>query len=74
MRSEFTRVDPPQVKVFPLLTLEQVADWLQVAPQTIYQWRTRRPEPYGPPAIKVGKYLRWRPEVVQAWIEELERG
>lgn len=51
-----------------LLSVEEVADLLGVAVQTIYQWRARRPQ-YGPAAMKVGKYLRWKPEVVQAWID-----
>lgn len=51
-----------------LLTAEDVADLLGVAVKTVYQWRSRRPA-YGPPAFKVGKYLRWRPEAVQAWID-----
>lgn len=51
-----------------LLTVEDVAEKLGVAVQTIYRWRTQRP-PYGPAAFKVGKYLRWKPEVVEAWID-----
>lgn len=51
-----------------LLTVEEVAEILRVAVKTVYQWRSRRP-PYGPEPIKVGKYLRWKPEVVQAWID-----
>jgi predicted DNA-binding transcriptional regulator AlpA len=52
-----------------LLSVEEVARELGVAVKTVYQWRSRKPAPYGPPAIKVGKYLRWKPEVVQAWID-----
>lgn len=51
-----------------LLTIEDVAAQLGVAVQTIYGWRTRQPI-YGPPAIKVGKYLRWKPADVDAWID-----
>ncbi len=51
-----------------LLTVEDVAEKLGVAVQTIYRWRTLRPA-YGPTAFKVGKYLRWKPEVVDAWID-----
>lgn len=54
----------------PLLTVDDLATMLAVAPKTIYQWRSRRPEPYGSPAIKVGKYLRWRREDVDAWIDQ----
>lgn len=55
-----------------LLTVEDVAEQLGVAVKTVYQRRSRRPEAYGPPAFKVGKYLRWKPEVVQAWIDAQE--
>ncbi|WP_200942435.1 MULTISPECIES: helix-turn-helix transcriptional regulator [unclassified Microbacterium] len=48
------------------MTIEQVADVLQVPVDTVYAWRSKQ---YGPPAFKVGKYLRWKPEVVEAWID-----
>lgn len=51
-----------------LLTAEEVAEQLQVAVNTLYDWRTRKPV-YGPPAIKVGKYLRWKQADVEAWID-----
>jgi len=50
-----------------LLTPEQVAELLAVDVETLYKWRSR-PTPYGPQAIKVGKYLRWQAEDVEAWI------
>ena len=36
---------------------------------TVYGWQKTD---YGPPAIKVGKHLRWRPEGVMAWAKEQE--
>ncbi|OZB80503.1 MAG: hypothetical protein B7X41_17820 [Microbacterium sp. 14-71-5] len=54
-----------------LLSIEDVAAQLGVPVKTIYYWRTLHPE-YGPPAIKVGKYLRWRPADVEAWIDAQE--
>lgn len=51
-----------------LLTVEEVASILKVPVKTIYDWRSR-PVPYGPPAMKVGRYLRYKPEVVEAWID-----
>ena len=50
-----------------LLNIDQVAEHLGVAVQTIYVWRHRK---MGPKAIKVGTQLRWRPEDVEAWLEE----
>lgn len=67
----------PQVRSVPpttvpvktgLWTIEQVAEELQVSVQTIYNWRARRP-PFGPPATQVGKFLRWKPADVHAWID-----
>lgn len=52
-----------------LLTIDDVAEELGVSVKTIYQWRSRHPVPYGPPAIKVGKYLRWRPDTLREWID-----
>ena len=48
-----------------LLTIEQVAELLQVPVETLYYWRSKG---HGPQAIKVGKYLRWQAEDVEAWI------
>jgi excisionase family DNA binding protein len=45
---------------------KEVADYLSVPVQTIYQWRTRG---YGPPGRKVGKHVRYRPADVEAWFE-----
>jgi excisionase family DNA binding protein len=50
----------------PLLTVEQVADLLAVPVQTIYRWRYRGE---GPPAIRVGKYLRYNPDALARWID-----
>lgn len=52
-----------------LLTIDQVAEQLQVPVDTLYYWRSRG---YGPQALKVGKYLRWQPTVVDAWLATLE--
>ncbi|HKT57901.1 MAG TPA: helix-turn-helix domain-containing protein [Microbacterium sp.] len=55
----------------PLMTIDEVAEILRVPVKTIYEWRSR-PLPYGPPAIKVGRYLRWKVTTVEAWIEGQE--
>ena len=49
-----------------LLTVEELADLLQVPPRTIYAWRYKG---VGPPAVPVGKYLRFRVEDVAAWLD-----
>jgi predicted DNA-binding transcriptional regulator AlpA len=40
-----------------LLTVQELADLLQIPAKTIYTWRYRR---IGPPAVPMGKYLRFR--------------
>jgi excisionase family DNA binding protein len=50
-----------------LLTPAEVAEWLRVTPATLYRWRYER---RGPAAIKMGKYLRFRPADVTTWLEQ----
>lgn len=50
-----------------LWTTEDVANYLGVPIQTIYQWRTRN---YGPPGARVGKHVRFRPADVEAWLAD----
>ena len=56
-----------------LLDVEELSVRLGVPAKTIYDWRSR-PVPYGPPAIKIGRYLRWKPEVVEEWLATREEG
>ncbi len=49
-----------------LLTVQELADLLQIPAKTIYTWRYKR---MGPPAVPMGKYLRFRPEDVGAWLD-----
>jgi predicted DNA-binding transcriptional regulator AlpA len=49
------------------LTVSDLAAELQIEEDTVYQMRNRNPDAL-PPAFKVGKYLRWRREDVDAWI------
>jgi excisionase family DNA binding protein len=48
--------------------VKEVAEYLGVPEQTLYQWRTRR---YGPPGRRVGKYVKYRPADVERWFESL---
>ena len=51
-----------------LLTEAEAADYLSVEPQTLCAWRcTRR---YNLPFIKVGRLVRYRPEDVEAFLNE----
>src|SRR5574337_552012 len=46
---------------------EEVAEYLRVPVKSLYAWRYTR---QGPPAARVGKYLRYRRTDVNAWLEE----
>lgn len=51
----------------PLLTVDQVAEWLGKPKATLYAWRSRR---QGPRAIRVGNVLRYRRSEVERWLDE----
>ncbi|MFE4333907.1 helix-turn-helix transcriptional regulator [Streptomyces sp. NPDC056831] len=36
--------------------------------ETVYAWRKKR---IGPPAIRIGKHLRYDPAAVRAWVESI---
>ncbi|MFF3085642.1 helix-turn-helix transcriptional regulator [Streptomyces nojiriensis] len=48
----------------PKATAEEVAGFLQVPVATLYQWRHKR---QGPPAVRVGRHLRFDWTDVEAW-------
>ncbi len=50
-----------------LWSVYDVAAFLLVPVETLYQWRKRR---YGPPAARVGKHLRYDPADVRAWFKQ----
>ena len=55
-----------------LWTIQDVSGFLRVPVATIYQWRVRSE---GPPAMRIGRHLRFDPETVRAWSrEQLEAG
>lgn len=49
-----------------LLSPEELADQLGVPIGTIYRWNYVRS---GPPAIKVGRHVRYRPADVDRWLD-----
>lgn len=51
----------------PLMTIAELADYLQVPVKTIYNWRTVGG---GPRASRVGRHLRFRLTDVEAWLDE----
>ncbi|MEU3273549.1 helix-turn-helix domain-containing protein [Saccharomonospora sp. NPDC006951] len=50
-----------------LLTIDDLADYLSIPKNTLYQWRTKG---YGPPGKRVGKYVRYRESDVDTWVEQ----
>jgi predicted DNA-binding transcriptional regulator AlpA len=48
-----------------LWSIEDVSEFLRVPVGTLYQWRYHRT---GPRAFKVGRYLRYDPADVRAWL------
>ena len=50
-----------------LLTVEDLATFLQVPTRTIYQWRHRN---QGPRALKAGTLVRYSMKDVLKWLEE----
>lgn len=50
-----------------LMTLPELAAFLQKPEGTLYQWRSRGE---GPRGIKVGQSVRYRRRDVEAWLEQ----
>jgi excisionase family DNA binding protein len=50
-----------------LLTVEDLAEYLDVPVATIYAWRYHR---QGPPGFRVGRHLRYRWNDVERWISD----
>ena len=49
-----------------ILTLEEVAHYLRLKPQTIYKWAQEKKIP----AVKLGKEWRFRRSVIDRWLDE----
>lgn len=49
-----------------ILTLEEVAKYLKMKPQTIYTWAQKGKIP----AAKIGKEWRFRRDIIDAWFNQ----
>lgn len=49
-----------------IMTLEEVADYLRLTPQTIYTWAQERKIP----AVKLGKEWRFKKSLIDKWFNE----
>lgn len=54
-----------------LLTVAQVSERLQIAPRTLYNWRSAGK---GPPGFRVGGQIRYRRSEVEAWLDQQAEG
>ena len=52
------------------LSLQEAASYLDVAVDTMYQWRTKG---IGPAALKIGNRVKYRRETLDAWIADQEQ-
>lgn len=50
-----------------LADVHQLATYLGVPVKTLYAWRYRRE---GPPALRVGRHLRYRWSDIDRWVSE----
>lgn len=53
-----------------LLTEAEVADLLRVSQRTVRRWRN---EGTGPPALRVGRRIRYRRSAVEAWLDRRDQ-
>ena len=49
-----------------ILTLEEVASYLRLTPQTIYKWAQEKRIP----AAKLGKEWRFRKSIIDRWLDD----
>lgn len=49
----------------PLMSVQELAELLQVSVKTIYDWRYRG---LGPKAIRVGRHVRYEPDEIERWL------
>ena len=59
-------VTPSSLVMEPLMTIEEVADYLRVPVLTV---RWLRQEGRFCPAVKVGRRLTWERSAIHAWVE-----
>lgn len=50
----------------PLMTIEEVADFLRLPVRTLYYWRQSGD---GPQPYKAGRHLRYKRSEVEAWLD-----
>jgi excisionase family DNA binding protein len=64
-------MDTQDLGLEPLVGVEELAEYLGVPVQTIYDWRLSG---RAPRAFKLGKHLRFAASDIAAWLEERHEG
>ena len=57
---------PDKLPANEILTIEEVAEYLRLTPQTIYKWAQEKRIP----AVKLGKEWRFRRSILDRWLDE----
>jgi excisionase family DNA binding protein len=58
---------PGTNRLEPLLSTQDLAEYLDIPLATLYAWRYRGD---GPPSFRVGRHLRYRISDVEQWIDD----
>ncbi len=58
-------VTPDQRRADVLWSVKDAAAYLRVPPKTLYEWRYKGD---GPPSHRIGRYVRYVPAEVHAWV------
>jgi excisionase family DNA binding protein len=56
----------PDIRRRRLATVSELAEYLGVPVQTVYGWNTKGT---GPKAIKAGRYVRYRWDDIERWLD-----
>jgi excisionase family DNA binding protein len=67
---QLSELNEPRKVRSQLLTVRQVAEWLNVSPSWVRDHATKRRRPTLP-ALKLGKTLRFRKDQLAEWIRQL---
>jgi excisionase family DNA binding protein len=68
IRSGRQKHGQPEHLPMPLLTVDEVAEWLQIPKSTLYRQNSNGVPPGGL-GVRVGRWLRYDRDVVQRWLE-----
>jgi excisionase family DNA binding protein len=67
---QFSKTNEPRKRRSQLLTVRQVAEWLNVSPSWVRDHATHRRRP-ALPSLKLGRSLRFREDQLAEWIRQL---